>query len=123
MGHDACDILLKILSQRFQECVRDSDTVSRVGGDEFAILMLKITSLKDTSIVVERILKANLIPVKINDQNIIPKTSLGISIYPQDGDNIDTLLKNADTAMYCAKQYGKNQFVFYTPNMINETKQ
>ena len=122
MGHEAGDIFLKVLSQRFQECVRDSDTVSRVGGDEFTILMLKITSLEDASLMVERILKANLIPVKINDQDIIPKTSLGISIYPQDGDNIDTLLKNADAAMYCAKQNGKNQFVFYKPNMINESK-
>ena len=121
MGHESGDILLKALSRRFQECVRDSDTVSRIGGDEFAILMLKITSLKDASLMVERILKSNLIPVKINNQDIIPKASFGISIYPKDGDNIDTLLKNADAAMYCAKQNGKNQFVFYKRNMINET--
>ena len=122
MGHESGDILLKALSRRFQECVRDSDTVSRIGGDEFAILMLKITSLKDASLMVERILKSNLIPVKINDQDIIPKVSFGISIYPKDGDNIDMLLKNSDIAMYFAKGNGKNQFVFYKPNMINETK-
>ena len=123
MGHEAGDILLKELSQRFQECVRDSDTVSRVGGDEFTILMLKITCREDASIVAERILKSNLIPVKINDQEILPKTSLGISIFPKDGDNIGMLLKNSDAAMYFAKQNGKNQFMFYKPNMIKGVNQ
>jgi len=123
MGHEAGDILLKELSQRFQECVRDSDTVSRVGGDEFTILMLKITCQEDASIVAERILKSNLIPVKINDQEILPKTSLGISIFPKDGDNIDMLLKNSDAAMYFAKQNGKNQFIFFKPNMIKGVNQ
>ena len=118
MGHEAGDILLKELSQRFQECVRDSDTVSRVGGDEFTILMLKITCHEDVSIVAERILKSNLIPIKINDQDILPKTSLGISIFPKDGDNIGMLLKKSDAAMYFAKENGKNQFMFYKPNMI-----
>ena len=60
-------------------------------------------------------------PVKINDHSIIPQTSLGISIFPQDGENIDILLKNADAAMYYAKENGKNQFVFYKSNMIKET--
>ena len=123
MGHEAGDILLKELSQRFQECVRDSDTVSRVGGDEFTILMLKITCHEDASIVAERILKSNLIPVNINDQDILPKTSLGISIFPKDGDNIDILLKKSDTAMYFAKGNGKNQFMFYKPNMIKGVNQ
>ena len=123
MGHEAGDILLKELSQRFQECVRDSDTVSRVGGDEFTILMLKITCREDASIVAERILKSNLIPVKINDQEILPKTSLGISIFPKDGDNIDMLLKNSDIAMYSAKGNGKNQFMFYKQNMIKGANQ
>ena len=123
MGHEAGDILLKELSQRFQECVRDSDTVSRVGGDEFTILMLKITCREDASIVAERILKSNLMPVKINDQEILPKTSLGISIFPKDGDNIDMLLKNSDAAMYFAKENGKNQFMFYKPNMIKGVNQ
>ena len=66
----------------------------------------------------ERILKSNLIPVKINNQEIHPTTSLGISIFPKDGDNIDMLLKNSDAAMYFAKKNGKNQFMFYKPNMI-----
>ena len=123
MGHEGGNILLKELSHRFQECVRDSDTVSRVGGDEFTILMLKITCHEDASIVAERILKSNLVPVKINDQSILPKTSLGISIFPQDGDNIDMLLKKSDTAMYSAKENGKNQFMFYRPNMIKGVNQ
>ena len=121
LGHEAGDILLKEISLRFQQCVRDSDTVSRVGGDEFTILMLKITCQNDAAIVAERILETNLLPVKINEQNILPKTSLGISIFPKDGENLDILLKNADMAMYFAKKNGKNQFVFYESYMSNET--
>ena len=121
MGHEAGDVFLKELSQRFRKCVRDSDTVSRIGGDEFAILMINIASIEDTSILAERILESNLIPIKINDQDILPNTSLGISIFPKDGDKIDMLLKNSDAAMYFAKENGKNQFMFYKPNMIRES--
>lgn len=117
LGHDGGDILLKELSQRLENCVRDSDTVSRVGGDEFIILMIKPTCLEDVSILAERIMNLNLLSIKINDQDIFSNTSLGISIFPNDGDNIDILLKNADTAMYFAKQKGKNQFAFYNPIM------
>ena len=112
-GHAAGDTLLRELSKRFERCIRDSDTVSRVGGDEFTILMLKIGCYEDVSIVVERLFESNLSPVKINNQNIIPKISVGISIFPNDGENIEILLKNADAAMYRAKEKGKNQFVFY----------
>ena len=122
MGHEAGDRLLEDLSRRLQKCVRESDTLSRVGGDEFAILILKIACVEDASTLEERILKSNQIPIKINDHNIIPKISLGISIFPQDGNNIDELLKNADIAMYSAKNNGKNQYVFYKPHMIQETK-
>ena len=80
----------------------------------------KVVCSDDASIVAERILKSNQIPVKIKDKEIIPKTSLGISIFPQDGDSIDILLKNADTAMYCAKENGKNQYIFYKSNMITK---
>ncbi len=79
--------------------------------------MVNLTCIEDASIVAERILASNLLPVKINNKNIIPKTSLGISLFPKDGDNIDLLLKNADKAMYCAKEMGNNKFVFYQPNM------
>ena len=70
MGHSVGDMLLKKLAQRFVKCVRDSDSVSRIGGDEFAILMLKVTGLDDASVVAKRILKSNLSPVKINAKNI-----------------------------------------------------
>ena len=82
--------------------------------------MLKLNSLEDVSMVAERILQSNLVPVKINDQDIIPKTSIGISLFPQDGDNIDILLNNADKAMYAAKQNGNNQFMLYKHNMKKE---
>ena len=100
--------------------MRESDTVSRIGGDEFTILMLNITSPEDASTIAERIIASNKLPVKINDHNIIPQTSLGISIFPQDGENIDILLKNADAAMYFSKGNGRNQFEYFKPYMIKD---
>jgi len=117
MGHEAGDMILKELSKRFLDCARESDTVSRLGGDEFTILMPKISHIDDTSKLANRILESNNIPIKINDNNIFPKTSLGVSIFPEDGNNINILLKNADTAMYTAKQKGKNQFLLYNTKM------
>jgi len=116
LGHEYGDIFLKELSLRFQKCIRESDTVSRVGGDEFTILMPKISHINDASSLAERILESNKKPVKLNTDDIYPKTSVGISIFPEDGDNIEILLKCADIAMYRAKERGKNQYVFYNSN-------
>ncbi len=113
LGHDAGDIMLKTVSQRFINCARKSDTVSRRGGDEFTILMPRIKNIDDTVKLAERILDSNNNAISIKDKMVFPKTSIGISIYPQDGDSIETLINNADKAMYNAKESGKNQFSFY----------
>ena len=113
LGHDAGDIMLKTVSQRFIDCARKSDTVSRRGGDEFTILMPRIKNIDDTVKLAERILDSNNNAISIKDKMVFPKTSIGISIYPQDGDSIETLINNADKAMYNAKESGKNQFSFY----------
>jgi diguanylate cyclase (GGDEF)-like protein/PAS domain S-box-containing protein len=113
LGHDAGDIMLKTVSQRFINCARKSDTVSRRGGDEFTILMPRIKNIDDTVKLAERILDSNKNAISIKDKMVFPKTSIGISIYPQDGDSIETLINNADKAMYNAKESGKNQFSFY----------
>lgn len=113
LGHDAGDIMLKTVSQRFIDCARKSDTVSRRGGDEFTILMPRIKNIDDTVKLAERILDSNKNAISIKDKMVFPKTSIGISIYPQDGDSIETLINNADKAMYNAKESGKNQFSFY----------
>ena len=116
MEYKSGDIFLKELSLRFQKCIRESDTVSRVGGDEFTILMPKISHINDASSLAERILESNLKPVKLSSDVVYAKTSVGISIFPEDGENIEILLKNADIAMYRAKEQGKNQYVFYNTN-------
>jgi len=116
LGHDAGDVMLKTISKRFINCARKSDTVSRRGGDEFTILMPRISNIKDAVKLAERILDSNKSAIAIKDKMVFPKTSIGISIYPQDGDNIETLINNADKAMYSAKESGKNQYAIFNSN-------
>ena len=112
-GHEAGDIMLKALSQRFIKSARNTDTVCRRGGDEFTILMPRIKNLEDAAILAERIIEANKEKIVINNNSLYPKTSIGISVFPEDGDNIDILIKNADKAMYHSKKLGKNCYSFY----------
>ena len=113
LGHDAGDVMLKAVAQRFINCARKSDTVSRRGGDEFTILMPRIKNIEDAVKLAERILLSNKNAISIKEKMVFPKTSIGISIYPRDGDSIETLINNADKAMYYAKESGKNQYSFY----------
>ena len=113
LGHDAGDVMLKAVAQRFINCARKSDTVSRRGGDEFTILMPRIKNIEDAVKLAERILLSNKNAISIKEKMVFPKTSIGISIYPHDGDSIETLINNADKAMYYAKESGKNQYSFY----------
>ena len=113
LGHDAGDIMLKVIAQRFVQCARNTDTVSRQGGDEFTILMPRIKNREDAAILAERILESNKENIRINNKTVHPKTSIGISVFPDDGDTVAKLIKNADMAMYNAKERGKNQFCFY----------
>ena len=117
LGHEAGDIMLKTLAQRFIKSARNTDTVSRRGGDEFTILLPRIKNVEDAAILAERILESNKQEIKINNKSVYPKTSIGISVFPDDGDNIDILIKNADKAMYHAKESGKNQYSFYKSNI------
>ncbi len=113
LGHDAGDVMLKTVAHRFINCARKSDTVSRRGGDEFTILMPRIKNIEDAVKLAERILLSNKNAISIKEKMVFPKTSIGISIYPHDGDSIETLINNADKAMYYAKESGKNQYSFY----------
>ena len=117
LGHEAGDMMLKILSQRFIKSARNTDTVSRRGGDEFTILLPRIKNLEDAAILAERILESNKEEIKINDNSLYPKTSIGISVFPDDGDTVDILIKKADKAMYHAKESGKNRYSFYNSNI------
>ncbi|MBC8257071.1 MAG: GGDEF domain-containing protein [Candidatus Marinimicrobia bacterium] len=113
LGHDAGDVMLKTVAERFINCARKSDTVSRRGGDEFTILMPRIKNIEDAIKLAERILDSNKNAVTIKNNMVFPKTSIGISIFPEDGESIKTLINNADKAMYSAKESGKNQYSFY----------
>ena len=117
LGHEAGDVILKTLSKRFINSARNTDTVSRRGGDEFTILMPRIKNVEDAAILAERILESNKEEIEISNKSIYPKTSIGISVFPDDGDTIDILIDNADQAMYHAKESGKNQYCFYKSNV------
>ncbi|MGQ3892087.1 putative bifunctional diguanylate cyclase/phosphodiesterase [Legionella sp. CNM-4043-24] len=112
LGHSAGDLLLKEIARRLKESIRDSDTVARFGGDEFVILLVESeqTGILQLS---QSLLKKISEPVRLNTQDVVISASIGISMYPKDGDNAMSLLKNADMAMYLAKKKGRNNVQFY----------
>jgi len=118
LGHDAGDSLIRIMAQRLRSCVRDSDTVARLGGDEF-VLMLQGAASEDerVSIAMSRILSEVRKPVDIRGRELTVTCSMGISVCPEDGNDVDTLLKHADAAMYQAKQAGRDNFQFFTSSI------
>ena len=128
-GHNVGDELLKEVSDRLEKHIRKIDTLSRsgndalkttvarLGGDEFTILLRDIKDAQDASRVAKRIIELFSAPFAVKGRDIFISTSIGISLYPSDGEDADTLLKNADTAMYHAKENGKNTFQFFTDSM------
>jgi len=114
MGHHVGDRLLIAMAKRLQSCVRESDTVARPGGDEFVLLLSNLNNLEALSQTLQRILTTTAQPFEIDSWDFTVTCSLGISMYPDDGMDSETLLRNADTAMYKAKQVGKNNFQFFT---------
>lgn len=119
-GHDMGDILLQAIAERLKHCIRDSDTISRWGGDEFVILITSLKNYDDVIPIIEECLDSLGETVFIGTHNISVTTSVGVSFYPQDGSNANTLLKNADTAMYVAKSEGV-PYKFYLPSMNERT--
>jgi diguanylate cyclase (GGDEF)-like protein len=119
MGHEVGDQLLLIMSQRLSACVREVDTVVRIGGDEFVILISNIDSINDIMSSMKRILSSVAEPCEIHGINYLVTCSIGISLYPDDGADPGVLLKNADSAMYEAKKAGRNNYQVYT-QALNE---
>ncbi len=117
LGHTVGDQLLLQLSERLGNSVRDGDTIGRFGGDEFAILLDDIDSDNHISSLAEKLLATLTKPFKINKQELFVTASIGISIFPNDGEDSDTLLRNADVAMYRAKDLGKNNYQFYSDDL------
>jgi diguanylate cyclase (GGDEF)-like protein len=117
LGHAAGDKMLQSVAARLVSCVRSSDTVSRLGGDEFVVLLSEISHAADASITARKILTALNPPHLVDDTQLHITLSIGLSAYPDDGHDAETLIKNADTAMYQAKETGRNNYRFYTKAM------
>jgi diguanylate cyclase (GGDEF)-like protein/PAS domain S-box-containing protein len=117
LGHEIGDKLLQSVAQLLVGCVRTSDTVSRHGGDEFVILLSEVAEAGDAAFIAEKILAGLAMPHVISERNVHLSAGVGISIYPQDGSDADALIKNADTAMYQAKEKGSNNYHFFMQNM------
>jgi diguanylate cyclase (GGDEF)-like protein/PAS domain S-box-containing protein len=116
MGHSVGDKLLQSVALRLQACVREGDTVSRIGGDEFIVLLREIDE-QGVAMVAEKLLKTLATPYSLSGQEISTYASIGIALYPQHASDIDVLMKNADAAMYNAKENGRNNYKFFTPEM------
>ncbi len=117
LGHTVGDRLLKIVSSRISSTIRVEDTVARFGGDEFTILIHIIGRIEDAGKVAQKVLDALKVPISSDDREFVITCSIGISVYPNDGTDGETLIRNADTAMYRAKDLGRNTLQYYAAIM------
>jgi len=117
LGHTAGDELLLEMSRRLRACIRDDDTVARIGGDEFTIILSDLRLPEDAAAVAQKILETVQIPLSISGMPIEVTASVGIALYPDDGNDPESLLRNADSAMYRAKESGRNNFQLCTDEM------
>ena len=113
-GHAVGDGLLQLVSERLRDCIRASDTVARMGGDEFAIVTVDIIALGDVSLIAQKLVNEMSRPFYVDGHELKISASIGISVYPSDGKDILTLLKYADVAMYKVKEEGKNNYRFFS---------
>ncbi|QOG12936.1 EAL and GGDEF domain-containing protein [Arcobacter sp. FWKO B] len=117
LGHSIGDIILKTVAKRLQLCIRASDTLSRHGGDEFIVTIPIVNNKNEVVIIAEKIIQEFKKSFEINNQLISTSASIGIALYPNHGEDFEQLLQNADTAMYKAKENGKNTYCFFTQQM------
>ena len=121
LGHSNGDLLLQLVAQRLRKGLYEGDTIGRLGGDEFLILLPELDHEKDAATVALKILNLFTEPFYLDNHEVFVSSSLGISLYPTDGENIETLLKHADTAMYHAKEQGRNNYQFFTQELNEKT--
>ena len=117
LGHGAGDRLLQALARRIASTLRSEDTVARLGGDEFTLLLPNVGRVEDVTLVAEKLLDSVRRPVRIDDSELFVSASIGISLFPDDGADPETLVKNADTAMYRAKELGRDNYQLYAAAM------
>ncbi|MCF6154858.1 MAG: sensor domain-containing diguanylate cyclase [Candidatus Brocadia sp.] len=117
LGHPVGDLLLKAVAERLTRCIRKGDTIARLGGDEFMVILHDLDHALNAATVANKIIHALQQPFFLNEHKLHTTASIGISIYPLDSDNKDSLIKQADIAMYLSKEHGKDTFRFYNANM------
>ena len=120
LGHPVGDLLLKSIAHRLKEQVREIDTVARLGGDEFIILLPGLQQARDAEHVANKVLSCFSAPFEAGDHEFFSSASIGISLYPQDGSDVTTLIKNADAAMYRSKAKGRNRVESYTRDLTSQ---
>jgi len=117
LGHAEGDEFLKGVAGRLKQCLRRSDTLARMGGDEFTILLPELSQPEDAAILAEKVIEELRRPLEVAGHDIRPTASIGVALYPNDGEDADTLIKHADIAMYHVKAAGKNGYAFFAPDM------
>ncbi|MCW8908512.1 MAG: EAL domain-containing protein [Sedimenticola sp.] len=120
LGHDVGDEVLKCLAEKMKGVLRDSDTLVRVGGDEFILLMEAISGDDEPGVVAEKIQRVVNQPIQVREYSLDTTASIGIAVYPDDGEDANTLIKNADSAMYSAKDAGKDNYQYYTHSLSEQ---
>ncbi|HSH40494.1 MAG TPA: EAL domain-containing protein, partial [Arenicellales bacterium] len=123
LGHGAGDQLLQEVAVRLQQCIRSGDTVARLGGDEFVLVVPLERSGKDCNDIAERLLHALQEPMHVSGRAVHARPSVGVSLYPDDGDTPEALLQAADTAMYAAKNAGKNRYHYFARSMNRQVSE
>lgn len=123
IGHEAGDILLQIIAERLRNIVRGTDMVARLGGDEFVLLITDVKKSESVAIIAQKILENVMKAIIVKGQEIYITASIGVSIYPHDGQNIQTLMKNADLALYRSKEQGRNNYQFFTTAMTRKAQE
>jgi diguanylate cyclase (GGDEF)-like protein len=121
VGHAAGDQLLIIVAQRLRSCVKDGDTVARLGGDEFTVILRNVSDPDSARSVAERIIESLQLPVNIGGKDHYVAASIGITLFPDDGHTLEELMRNADTAMYRAKDLGRGRAMFFDLNMTTKS--
>ena len=122
-GHEAGDRLLTTTAERLRDVLRENDAVGRIGGDEFLVVLEDVSIAEDVTPIAEKIIGALRLPITFDRNEVSVSASLGISIYPEDGQSADVLMRNADAAMYSAKEQGRDTFRFYCEDMTKEAFQ
>jgi len=122
IGHSQGDELLRLIGDQLRKLMREGDLCCRLGGDEFAIFMEDVDDIAGIATLAERVLQTLQQGIVVNDSEVRLTVSTGISLYPDDGNDIETLIKNADLAMYRAKAIGRNQFCFFTPSLQKDVE-